>query len=122
MDLGYILPVAPNLLSRKFGPALPNRMFGSDITYVCADEGRLYLAVVLDLFSRKVVGWSHQPPQEGGPYDCCAGDGMVSPQGDTECVASLGPWLPSTRTMNASAVRGLPSNRRLDTWLGLPVR
>ena len=52
------LPVAPNLLDRDFSPAAPNQIYASDITYIWTTEGWLYLAVVLDLFSRSVVGWA----------------------------------------------------------------
>ncbi len=52
------LPVAPNLLNRQFEVKEPDRVYVSDITYIWTHEGWLYLAVVLDLFSRQVVGWS----------------------------------------------------------------
>lgn len=55
------LPVAPNLIARDFSPALPNQVWTTDITYLATDEGWLYLTVMLDLFSRQVVGWSIQP-------------------------------------------------------------
>jgi len=52
-------PVAPNLLDQKFSSATePNAYWVADITYVWTEEGWLYLAAVLDLFSRRVVGWS----------------------------------------------------------------
>jgi len=51
-------PVAPNLLNREFDVAQPNTVFAGDITYVHTDEGWLYLAVMIDLFSRAVVGWA----------------------------------------------------------------
>jgi transposase InsO family protein len=51
-------PVFPNRLQRDFEPAAPNRSWVADITYVWTREGWLYLAVVLDLYSRSVVGWS----------------------------------------------------------------
>ena len=51
-------PVAPNVLERDFSPDKPNSTWATDITYVWTGEGWLYLAVVLDLFSRMVVGWS----------------------------------------------------------------
>lgn len=60
-DSMHKLPVAPNLLNREFTPAEPNQVFSSDITYIWTDEGWLYLAVVLDLFNREVVGWSIKP-------------------------------------------------------------
>ena len=50
-------PPAPNLLDRKFGVAVANRVWASDITYIPTAEGFLYLAVVLDLYSRRIVGW-----------------------------------------------------------------
>jgi putative transposase len=50
-------PPAPNLLDRKFGVTIANRVWASDITYIPTAEGFLYLAVVLDLYSRRVVGW-----------------------------------------------------------------
>lgn len=55
------LPVAPNLIERDFAPALPNQIWTTDITYLATDEGWLYLTVMLDLFSRQIVGWSIQP-------------------------------------------------------------
>jgi putative transposase len=54
------LPVAPNLLNREFTAEQPNTKWVSDITYVSTHEGWLYLAVVLDLFARRVVGWAMQ--------------------------------------------------------------
>jgi putative transposase len=50
--------VAPNRLQRQFAPASPNQVWVTDITYIRTHEGWLYLAVVLDLFSRQIVGWS----------------------------------------------------------------
>lgn len=52
------LPVAPNRLEQDFTASAPNQKWVSDITYLWTDEGWLYLAVVLDLYSRAVVGWS----------------------------------------------------------------
>mgnify|MGYP003451934244 FL=1 len=52
------LPVAPNLLEQDFTAPAANQKWVSDITYVWTDEGWLYLAVVLDLYSRLVVGWA----------------------------------------------------------------
>ena len=54
-------PVAPNLLGRQFATSAPNRVWTSDITYIATAEGWLYLAAVIDLFSRQIVGWSMQP-------------------------------------------------------------
>lgn len=52
------LPVAPNLLQQDFTANRPNEKYVSDITYVWTEEGWLYLAVVMDLYSRMVVGWA----------------------------------------------------------------
>jgi transposase InsO family protein len=52
------LPVAPNLLQQDFSAYKANTKWVSDITYIWTEEGWLYLAVVLDLYSRKVVGWA----------------------------------------------------------------
>ena len=57
-DSKHNLPVAPNLLKRNFETEKPNEVWVGDITYVWTAEGWIYLAVVLDLFSRKVVGWA----------------------------------------------------------------
>lgn len=51
-------PVAPNLLDQDFTTTAPNQKWGVDISYVWTNEGWLYLAIVLDLFSRRIVGWS----------------------------------------------------------------
>ena len=65
-DSKHALPIAPNLLDRRFTAAAPNRVWLADITCIPTNEGWLYLAVVLDLFSRRVVGWSMREtmPQE----------------------------------------------------------
>ena len=60
-DSKHKLPIAPNLLDRNFTPSAPNQVWTSDITYLWTDEGWLYLAIVLDLFNREVVGWSLKP-------------------------------------------------------------
>lgn len=60
-DSGHGLPVAENLLDRSFTPSAPNQVWTSDITYLWTDEGWLYLAIVLDLFNREVIGWSLRP-------------------------------------------------------------
>ena len=51
-------PVAPNLLDRQFQPPAPNHSWVGDITYIPTSEGFLYLATVIDLYSRRIIGWS----------------------------------------------------------------
>ena len=50
--------LVPNVLDREFRAPAPDRLWVADFTYIWAGEGWLFLAVVLDLFSRRVVGWS----------------------------------------------------------------
>ena len=57
-DSKHGLPVAPNVVERNFSPEAPNRLWSADLTYLWTDEGWLYLAVVIDLFNREVVGWA----------------------------------------------------------------
>ena len=57
-DSNHSFAVADNVLNRAFSPAAPNRVWASDITYLWTQQGWLYLAVVIDLHSRRVVGWS----------------------------------------------------------------
>jgi transposase InsO family protein len=52
------LPVAENLLNQEFTATQPNQKWAGDITYIPTAQGRLYLAVIIDLFSRKIVGWA----------------------------------------------------------------
>lgn len=57
-DSKHSLPVAENVLNREFSPQAPNQVWGTDITYLWTQEGWVYLAVVIDLYSRRVVGWA----------------------------------------------------------------
>lgn len=52
------MPVAPNLLAQNFDASAPNQKWAGDITYLVTSEGWLYLAVIIDLYSRQVIGWS----------------------------------------------------------------
>jgi transposase InsO family protein len=57
-DSRHLLAVAPNLLAQRFEAAAPNRVWLTDLTYIPAGEGWLYLTVLLDLATRKVVSWA----------------------------------------------------------------
>lgn len=57
-DSHHELPTAPNLLNREFTVSEPDKVRAGDITYIATDEGGLFLAVVIDLLSRQVIGWS----------------------------------------------------------------
>jgi transposase InsO family protein len=65
-DSAHDQPVAPNVLERQFDAPGPNRKWAADITYIPTDEGWLYLAGVIDLYSRKLVGWSMADHMETG--------------------------------------------------------
>ena len=57
-DSAHAQPIAPNVLDRQFAATAPNRKWAGDITYIPTDEGWLYLAGMIDLHSRRIVGWS----------------------------------------------------------------
>jgi putative transposase len=63
-DSRHDLPIAPNVLDRNFTVAAPNTAWVGDFTYIATEQGWLFLAVVIDLFSRKVVGWSMRPDMQ----------------------------------------------------------
>ena len=60
-DSNHALPIADNVLDRQFAPAMANQSWVADITYIRTRSGWLYLAAVMDLFSRKIVGWAMAP-------------------------------------------------------------
>jgi putative transposase len=60
-DSKHLLPVADNILNRQFEPDQPDQAWVSDITYVRTRQGWLYLAVVMDLYARKIIGWAMAP-------------------------------------------------------------
>ena len=60
-DSKHDLPIAANVLNRQFNPTAPDLAYVSDITFIRTGAGWLYLATVLDLYARKVVGWAMAP-------------------------------------------------------------
>ena len=60
-DSNHSFPIAPDRVDRDFRADAANQVWVSDMTYIATDEGWLYLAVTMDLFSRKIVGWSMAP-------------------------------------------------------------
>jgi len=65
-DSDHDQPIAPNRLAQTPAPSGPNQIWVSDLTYVATQEGWLYVAVILDLWSRRVVGWSTGPTLQAG--------------------------------------------------------
>ena len=57
-DSNHANPIAPNVVARDFQPKAPNEVWAGDVTYIATAEGWSYLAVLLDLYSRRVVGWA----------------------------------------------------------------
>ena len=57
-DSRHTLKIEPNLLNREFNPAHPNQVWTTDLSYIWTNEGWMYLAVVIDLSFRQVVGWA----------------------------------------------------------------
>lgn len=80
--------VAPNVLEQQFSVQMPNQAWVTDITYVRTHEGWLYLSVVIDLFSRQVLGWSM-----GNRVDTQA-DGRLAAQAQQDGAGSFRPGLP----------------------------
>lgn len=58
MDSHHAFPVAPNIIAQDLAATGPHQKWGAGISYIWTREGRLYLAVVIDLLARRVVGWS----------------------------------------------------------------
>ncbi|QPL44978.1 DDE-type integrase/transposase/recombinase [Halomonas sp. A40-4] len=78
-DSDHSLPVSPNLLEQNFVATAPNQKWAGDITYLMSSEGWLYLAVIIDLYSRSVVGWSMNTKMTADlPGLRCAGNGAVA--------------------------------------------
>ena len=63
-DSDHDSPIADNVIDRDFTATAPNQKWVTDITYIRTDEGWLYLSAILDLYSRKVVGWAMDPTME----------------------------------------------------------
>jgi putative transposase len=63
-DSNHPHPIAPNVVGREFKPKAPNAVWAGDVTYIATGEGWSYLAVLLDLYSRRVVGWAMSPTND----------------------------------------------------------
>ena len=101
-DSAHSLPVAPNLLDRRFNGWQPDRAWVSDITFVRTGEGWLYLAAILDLASRRVVGWSMSDALTPSLFarHCAARAGNANRRRDCCYIPTEGP---NTQAMNSSA-------------------
>jgi transposase InsO family protein len=91
---------APDLVDRHFSAVEPNRLWVADLTYIKTLHGILYLAVVVDVFSRKVVGWQMADDHRLGAD--CLRDGIVAPRGGPGPAAIRVPNTPRCGSLNAS--------------------
>jgi transposase InsO family protein len=87
-DSAHRYPMAPNLLGQHFTVAAPNEVWCSDITFVWTREGWLYLAVVIDLYSRRVIGWAVRRSLER-ELVCAAWQGALGARCETKLAGLL---------------------------------
>ena len=93
-DRGTRSAVTDNVLDRQFQADGPNQKWVADFTYIWTAEGWLYVAPVLHLYSRRIVGWSMQESMTFAARGGCADDGRVAPGQAGGLAASLGPEQP----------------------------
>ncbi len=107
-DSKHDLPVAENKLNQNFSATKPNQKWVTDITYVWTREGWLYLAVVLDLFSRKVVGWAIDENMERGLVIRAFQMALLARSPVKGCCTTLteAASTPATTTRSCSAITG----------------
>jgi transposase InsO family protein len=86
--------IAPNVLDRQFEATAPNQRWVADFTYIWTEEGWLFFAVVLDLFLRRIVGWSRSREMQHEPLGRCLGQ-----RGDGELLLE-----PEARTLSSQGV------------------
>ena len=119
-DSRHGLPTAPNVLARSFEPAAPNRAWVTDVTDVATDEGRAYLAVMLDLYARRVVGWALGGSNDTSLALAALGRALASrrpPRGWVHHAGPRQPPTPATPTAKPSSPRA-PWQEPAGRWLG----
>lgn len=113
-------PVAANLLARQFAVATPNRVWAADITYCWTHEGWLYLAVILDLASRRVVGWATSAQLDSGLVLTALRRALAARQPGRTLLhhSDRGSQYASTAYQTLLAERGIVGSmsRRGDCW------
>ena len=124
-DSKHAHPVAPNVLARDFAATAPNQKWLADLTYIPTDEGWLYLALVLDLYARKLVGWamSETMPQE---LTLCALDaalGWREPDAGLVHHSDRGSQYAAKDYRKKLAARGIEvsMSRKGDCWDNAPM-
>jgi len=84
-DSRHHLPVAPDLVQRRFNPDAPNQIWTGDITYLATDEGWVYLAGVIDLHSHQLIGGKHTAAYADQSGQGRTGHGVVQPEATGGC-------------------------------------
>ncbi len=124
-DSKHAHPVAPNLLGRAFEATAPNQKWLADITYVPTKEGWLYLALVLDLYARKLVGWamSETMPQELTLNALDAAVGWRNPDAGLVHHSDRGSQYAAKDYQNKLKARGITvsMSRKGDCWDNAPM-
>lgn len=124
-DSNHALPVAANLLDRQFEPTEPNRCWSGDITYIPTSEGWLYLAVVEDLFSRRIVGWSMAASMESRLVVDALGMALAGrlPDGELLAHSDRGSQYASEHYRRILAGHGIACSmsRRGNCWDNAPM-
>jgi hypothetical protein len=120
-DSQHDLPIAPNLLDRNFTAAAPNRIWPADITYVETGEGWLHLSTVMDLYSRRIVGWAMQRPYAHRTAARSTANGHLSPAARRRPDAPFRPWC-SIRIARLSHSPRHQWDHRLDEAQGQLLR
>jgi putative transposase len=116
-----VAAVAANVLDRSFEAPAPNRKWIADFTYVWTAEGWLYVAAVIDLFSRRVVGWSvDEHGDDSAARHRCPGDGDLATRQARRAAASLRSRQPIHQRA-IPAVDGRSQRRLLDEPFGQRV-
>jgi putative transposase len=124
-DSNHVHPIAENVLDRNFEASGPNEKWTTDITYIWTSEGWLYLATVMDLFSRRIVGWSTADHME---TSLCL-DALSMALGHRTNIEGLvhhsdrGVQYASTRYRSALEARGIECSmsRRANCWDNAPA-
>lgn len=124
-DSKHAHPVAPNVLARDFAATAPNQKWLADLTYVPTAEGWLYLALILDLFSRKFVGWamSDAMPQELTLQALHMALGWRDPPDGLMHHSDRGSQYAAHDCRNVLAARGITvsMSRKGDCWDNAPM-
>ncbi|MBK8335682.1 MAG: IS3 family transposase [Sterolibacteriaceae bacterium] len=124
-DSKHAHPVAPNVLGRDFAATAPNQKWLADLTYVPTDEGWLYLALVLDLFGRKIVGWamSDTMPQELTAAALWVALGWRDPQPGLMHHSDRGSQYAARHYRKVLEARGITvsMSRKGDCWDNAPM-